>query len=278
MVRTKCQVHVVLYLVEGHFGLYHPELGQVAGSVGVLGPECRSECVDLAQGHRSELTLELTADGQVGVAAEEVLRPVHLSFRSAGRIAHVEGSHLEHSACTLSVRCCDEGCVKVVETLVVEVFVNGVCHGVADSQHGSEGVGAWTQMCDLAQELHAVTFFLERVFLGVCGAVDLDGGCLDLHLLTAADGFDEFSCYCDACSRSDVLEGLIGGESRHVAYNLYVVDGRTVVEGDECDVLVASFGPYPALGEYFLAGGLFEKLCDFLSLECHYMCFLYFHI
>ena len=205
------------------------------------------------------------------MAAEEVLRPVHLSFRSAGRIAHVEGSHLEHRSCTLSIRCCDKGSMKVVEALVIEVFVYGVCHGVADSEHGSKGVGAGTQVCDLTQELHAVAFLLERVLLGVCRTVDLYGGCLDLNFLSAADGFYEFSRYCDAGTSGDVLEGLVGSECRHIADDLYVVDGRTVVESDECDVLVTSFGPYPALGQYILAGYFLKQGCDFLSFKCHFM-------
>ena len=62
------QVHVVGQVVEGHLRLDHPELGQVARGVGVLGAEGRAEGVDLAQGAGEDLRLELAADGQVSAA------------------------------------------------------------------------------------------------------------------------------------------------------------------------------------------------------------------
>ena len=43
------QVHVVGQLVEGDFGLDHPELGEVPRGVAVLGPEGGAEGVDFAE-------------------------------------------------------------------------------------------------------------------------------------------------------------------------------------------------------------------------------------
>ena len=78
------QVHVVVQVVEGHLRLDHPELGQVAGGVGVLGAEGRAEGVDLAQGAGEDLGLELAADRQVRGLAEEVLGEVDGRRRSSG--------------------------------------------------------------------------------------------------------------------------------------------------------------------------------------------------
>ena len=49
---------------ERHLGLYHPELSQVAWSVGVFGTEGGAEGVDGTQGSGTELTLELSAHGE----------------------------------------------------------------------------------------------------------------------------------------------------------------------------------------------------------------------
>ena len=46
------EVHVVVEFEEGHLRFDHPELGEVARGVGVLGPEGRAEGVDLAERRR----------------------------------------------------------------------------------------------------------------------------------------------------------------------------------------------------------------------------------
>ena len=55
-----CQIHVVVDVVEGHFRLNHPELGQVAGSVGVLSTEGGSKSINLAQCCGGQFAFELT--------------------------------------------------------------------------------------------------------------------------------------------------------------------------------------------------------------------------
>lgn len=44
-------VHVVVEIGKGHLGLYHPELGSVALSVGHLGAEGRAEGIYITEGH-----------------------------------------------------------------------------------------------------------------------------------------------------------------------------------------------------------------------------------
>ncbi len=98
-----CKVHIVVHVVEGHLRLHHPELCKMARSVGVLSAERRAEGVDFAQSHRSEFALKLSAHGEAGVLAEKVLAVVHLAVRSARRVLHIEGRHLEHLAGALAV-------------------------------------------------------------------------------------------------------------------------------------------------------------------------------
>ena len=68
--------HVAVEVAEGHLRLDHPELGEVARRVRVLGAERRAEGVDVAEREREDLALELPAHGEVGGLAEEVLREV----------------------------------------------------------------------------------------------------------------------------------------------------------------------------------------------------------
>ena len=79
------QVHVVVELEEGHLRLDHPELGQVARRVGVLGAERRPEGVAPCPATGEDLRLELAADGQRSPLAEEVVRVVDLR-RSADAV------------------------------------------------------------------------------------------------------------------------------------------------------------------------------------------------
>ena len=53
------EVHVVVEVDEGDLGLDHPELGQVAARLRLLGAEGRPEAVDLAERHRAGLHVEL---------------------------------------------------------------------------------------------------------------------------------------------------------------------------------------------------------------------------
>ncbi len=81
------QVHVVGQLEEGHLRLDHPELGQVARGVRVLGAERRAERVDLAQRAGEDLGLQLAADGQIRGPVEKVLRVVDLPDSALGTVA-----------------------------------------------------------------------------------------------------------------------------------------------------------------------------------------------
>mmetsp|Transcript_15791 Transcript_15791/g.40241 ORF Transcript_15791/g.40241 Transcript_15791/m.40241 type:complete len:362 (-) Transcript_15791:841-1926(-) len=66
-------VHQVLQAREGDFGLYHPELSRVPGGVGIFCAEGRSKGVDLGEGTRIGLPLQLPGHGQEGLQPEEVV-------------------------------------------------------------------------------------------------------------------------------------------------------------------------------------------------------------
>ena len=116
--------------------------------------------------------------------AEEVLLVVNRTILGTGDVVEIEGGDIEHLAGTLRIGSSDQRGVEVEEPSIVEVFMDGESHGVAQAQHTAEIVGAGTQMGDFAEELHRVTLLLQGILLGVGGAVNLDGVGLDLHGLT----------------------------------------------------------------------------------------------
>ena len=92
-------VGVVVEVGEGDLRLDHPELGQVARRVGVLGAEGRAEGVDLAQRQAVRLDVELAGDGEERLAC----RRSPCGSRScpsvvARQVGQVERGHAEHLA------------------------------------------------------------------------------------------------------------------------------------------------------------------------------------
>ena len=218
------EVHVLVDIDEGYFGLYHPELGQVAGGVGVFGTECGAEGVDGSEGCGSELAFELSADGEGCGFAEEVGGVVYFALLGERKAGEGKRGDLEHGSGAFAVAGGDEGGVEVVESSLLEVAVDGEGEGGAHAEHGREGVGAWAQVGYLAEELEGVSFFLEGIGVGVGGAVDLERGGLDLDRLSFALALDEDAAYGGSGSGGEGLELLVG-EGVHVEHYLDVAYG-----------------------------------------------------
>ena len=156
-----CKGHVVVNVVERHFRLYHPELCQVAGSVGVFCAEGRTEGVDFAYGCCSKLAFKLAAYGKGSLLAKEILAEVYFTV-VYGYVCKVHGSNLEHIACTLCVRLGDKGSMKIYKTLVVEEFMDGKGHCVTDTKDGTEGVCPEPHVCNCPEVLKCGILLLER--------------------------------------------------------------------------------------------------------------------
>ena len=89
------QRRIVGEIGEGDLRLDHPELGEVAAGVGVLRAEGRPERVDLGQREAVGLDVELPRHRQERLAAEEILREVHLALRRARQVGEIERRHPE---------------------------------------------------------------------------------------------------------------------------------------------------------------------------------------
>jgi hypothetical protein len=105
----------------------------------------------------------LAADGQVGLAAKEILAEIDAVLFIAGRVLQIQGGDAEHLAGPLAVAAGDDRRVHIDEAALLQEAVDGVGQQAPDPENGHEGVGARPQMGDGAQELEGVAFFLQRV-------------------------------------------------------------------------------------------------------------------
>src|SRR5690606_405135 len=235
--------------------LHHPELGQVAGGVRVLGAEGRAEGVDLAQRQRVALDVELAGHGEEGLAPEEVVAEIRAAVVTERQVAQVEGRDPEHLTRALGVGGGDERGRDPEIALLVEVAVHGLGQAVADPGDGAEQVGARAQVGDLAQELERVRLGLDRVGLGVLDpADDLDGFGLDLERLALALGGGEGRSEEHRAARGQALHlGLVVGQ-RGRGHDLDRGEAGTVADVDEAQAgLGVAAGADPAADGDFAA-------------------------
>ena len=98
------EIHDVVQIGVGHLRLDHPELGQVAARLRLLGAEGRAEAVDPAERHRVGFVVELTALRQIRGLLLEVLRrkerrrPLARRRREDRRVGEDEAARVEEVA------------------------------------------------------------------------------------------------------------------------------------------------------------------------------------
>src|SRR6185312_4395874 len=147
-----------LELQEGHLGLHHPELHQVAAGLGLLGAEGGAEAIDLAEGGGGGLQVELAALREVGLVAEVVgLEQVRGPLAGGGR---------------------EDGRVDERELPLVEEVADALLDLAAYPQGGALPAGAQPEVTVLHEERRAVLFGGDGIVLGE--AQDLEAARLDL--------------------------------------------------------------------------------------------------
>ena len=105
-------------------------------------------------------------------------------------------------------------------------------HVVANTEYRTEGVRARTKVGNGAQILHAQSLLLQGIFLGVCRAIHLQLGQLNLHRLTGTLALHQRTRSRDTRTRGNGLQ-LLFREVSKVNHNLYILDGRAVVQRNE---------------------------------------------
>ncbi len=139
--------HVVVEVGEGNLGLDHPELGQVAPRLRLLGAERRAEAVDLAERHRAGLHVELAALRQVGRRAEVVDRE-----ERGGSLAGGGG---------------EDRRVEEREAAAVEVFAAGAHDAGAHPHDGVLARRAQPEMAVVEEERGSVLLRRDRIVDGL---------------------------------------------------------------------------------------------------------------
>ena len=225
-------IHQIVFVDKGNLRLNHPELSQVSRRVAVLGAERRTEGVNLTQRHSAQLALQLSAYGECRLPAKEVVGVIYLPVIVLLEVVQVLGGYLEHLSGALAVRGGDERRVEIEVSVLVEVGVDSHGHVVTDAEHSAKRVRTRAQVRNGAQVFHTQTFLLQRIFLGVGSAEHLKLRQLYLHRLSGTLAGNQQSCGTDACTGSYRFELLLA-ELAQVGYNLNVLDGRAVIEGNE---------------------------------------------
>ena len=107
-------------------------------------------------------------------------------------------------------------------------------------------------MSHASEVLEACILFLQRIAHRVASAVNRYGFGFYLNGLSASHGLDQLALYAYAGTRADFGKDTLGLLVLVNNY-LYVLDCRSIVKGDECNLLVSSFCSYPAFCQDFFA-------------------------
>ena len=249
---TFSQFHVVPDIVEGGFGLDHPELGGMAGSVGMLSAEGRTEGIDLAEAGGQSFGFKLAGHGEAGGLAEEVILEEVAGF-GLGAAVHGKGGHAEHFAGTFAVGTGEDGGVNVVVALTAEVVMDGHGRFGTDAESCAVLVGAGAQMGDGTQEFVGVALLLEREGRRVGKAEHSHGLGADFPLLALAEGFHEVAA--DAHGGAGVHTFKSGpGFGAFIDDDLKILEAGAVVEFEEGESLGIAAGTHPAADGDAIAG------------------------
>ena len=257
------QAHIVVQVGKGDFRLDHPELGGMAGGVGVLRPEGGAEGIDVPEGHGECLGVQLTGNRQVGGLAEEILGEVYLAVLGFGHVVQIHGGDLEHFAGTLAVRAGNQRGVDIHEVPILEELVNGHGSKRADAEHRLEGVGPGPQVGDGPQILHGVLLGLQGVVAGG-GALHGDGGSLNLKGLLGIRS--QFHSAPDNQRRADIdLGNLLEIGQGIIINHLNGGEIAAVIQDDKAKLLTGTLVADPAADGNFLTGVFVDVLEQFTN-------------
>ena len=246
------QFHVVPDVVEGGFGFDHPELGGMAGSVGMFGAEGGAEGIDLAEAGCQGFSFELAGHGEAGGLAEEVVLEEVAGFR-LGAAVHRQGGHAEHLACAFAVGTGEDGGVNVIVALAAEVVMDGHGRFGTDAEGRAVLVGTGAQVGDGAQEFVRMALLLEREGGRIGKAEHGHALGADFPLLALAEGFHEVAADAHGGAGVHAFEGGPGFGAL-INDDLQVLEAGAVVQFEEGEGLGIAAGTHPAADGDAIAG------------------------
>ena len=150
----------------------------MAGRKTVFRAEGWTERVHVAKRHGKDFRVQLSGNRKRHGLGKEILGIIHLSFRRAGRIRHVQRGYLEHFACAFAIAAGDQGRVHIQKALVMEETMDGLRGDGTHPKRALEQVCPGPQMLNGAQIFQRMTFFLQRI---IRRAVAKDGHAVRLQ-------------------------------------------------------------------------------------------------
>ena len=137
------QVHIAFEIHIGDFRFNHPELREVAPSLGLFGPEGRPEAIGLAKSHRSRFLIELA-----GLA--EISRRIKIggAKKSTGALGRVG---------------CENRRVDQNEVSIIKIVANRLNQGMANADDQMLAFGAQPEVTVIHQKCVTVSLFGDGV-------------------------------------------------------------------------------------------------------------------
>ena len=126
----------------------------------------------------------------------------------------------------------------------MEKLMDSNRHVVTNAEYRSKSIGTRTQMRYLTQELHRVTFLLQRIRV-VASTQHFDFTSLYLHLLAGTYGFHHLPVHANARAGGNQFQHLFI-EISQIHYDLHIIYCRTVIQCDKVYLFAASAGANPS--------------------------------
>ena len=118
----------------------------MAGSIGVFCTESRSERIDVTERLCISLTVQLSTYRQVGRFIEEVFGKIYFSVFRLRNVVQIHGCYLEHLSGTFAVTSCDQWCMHIDKSSLLEELVNGIGNQRTHTEYCLKRIGSRTQV------------------------------------------------------------------------------------------------------------------------------------
>ena len=150
--------------------------------------------------------------------------------------------------------------MEVEISMLVEISVYSHSHIVAYAHHGTKSIGTQTHVGILAHILKGLAFLLHGV-VGTAFAIYKQALAMYLRSLSLCGAFNKYALYANAGTCGHLLQDFSIYDTG-VHHNLYVLNGGTVIDGNEVNGLAGTVSAYPAFYTYF-----FIIICAFKSIS-----------
>jgi hypothetical protein len=149
----------------------------------------RAKGVYVTKGKGIHLSLELSADREIGCLAKKIIAEVDFSV-PGGKALEIKRGNGEHIASTLAIAPGNNRGVQIDETFPVKIVMDSKADSIPDASYSPKGVGARSQMGYGSQIFEGMPLFLQRVCFRISPSQDLNLFGLYLKVLSLARRFN----------------------------------------------------------------------------------------